>query len=121
MAGMDTRGKRLAQARRLWAAALGQDVSQVDAGAMVGVSGATWSRWETDTDNPRRGALEKIAEKSAALGLPQITAGWIDYNEGEGPPQIGNPTVVSKPARHIKKHGKIVKPGDAKPQHRRKA
>lgn len=96
MTTLNTRGKRLAQARRLWAVVLGQDVSQVDAGAFVGVSGATWSRWETDTDNPRRASLEAIAEMSRELGLPGVTAGWLDYAEGEGPPIIGKAPEVKR-------------------------
>ncbi len=88
-----TRGRRLAQARRLWAVVLEEDVPQSVAGAAVGVSGATWSRWESDQDSPRRESLERVAARSGELGLPQITAGWLDYGEGEGPG--GWPGVVA--------------------------
>ena len=89
VADLSTRGKRIAQVRRLWAVVLGIDVTQPVAASMIGVSGASWSRWESDEDVPRRSRFEEIAAKSAELGFPEVTAAWLDYAEGSGPPQIG--------------------------------
>lgn len=96
MLDLKTRGKRIAQTRRLWAVVLGEDVPQARAGSFVGVSGATWSRWESDDDTPRRASLEAIAAQSRELGLPGVTAGWLDYAEGEGLPIIGHAPEVKR-------------------------
>jgi hypothetical protein len=121
MPELTSEAQRIAYTRRLWGLVLGEDVVREVAARMLGVSSVTWGRWESEGHNIGRDNLQRIAEKSAELGLPQITPAWLAWGEGEGPPMI-TVTPVAPRARHIKKRGKVVRPGDAKADgHRRRA
>lgn len=93
------RGERIAQARRLLGVVLHQDMPQRAAAELMGKSGATWSRWESEDDRPAYENLVAFAQLCRAHGLPEITAAWLEFGEGEGPPQIGKPLsrVPTKP------------------------
>lgn len=80
---LETRGQRLAQARRLLAVALAKDLSQKDMAAMVDVSNTTWNRWEADDDRLKEENLSKIVDLFACNGMAYITAAWIEYGVGE--------------------------------------
>lgn len=84
------RGKRLAQARRLLGVVLQRDVTQSVAAEMVGTTGASWSRWESEKDRPKAENLLAFVKILRDHGLPEITASWLEFGEGSGPPQIGH-------------------------------
>lgn len=93
---MTGRGKRLAQARRLLGVVLQRDVTQSVAAEMVGTTGASWSRWESEKDRPKHENLMAFVRILAEYGLPEITASWLEFGEGQGPPVIGQAPAKSQ-------------------------
>ena len=113
------RGERIAQARRLLGVALHQDMPRRAAAELFGVSSPTWTRWEAEDDRPTYENLQRFAQLCQEHGIAGVTAAWLEFAEGEGPLTI-TPVVKHQPARHIKKHGRVVKPGDAKTERNRR-
>lgn len=80
MAKPQTLGSRLAQERREKAAREAVDIGQADIAKRVGVSVATYSRYEADITKPDDEILGKIADYFG------VTRGWLRFGEGEKRP-----------------------------------
>lgn len=84
------RGERIAQARRLLGVALHQDMPRKAVAELLGVSGPTWTRWEAEDDRPTYENLQLFARLCQEHGLTGVTAAWLEFGEGEGPPFTGH-------------------------------
>jgi hypothetical protein len=83
-------GERLATVRRWLAVVRGEDVTQEKAAGFVDVRGATWSRWESGKLQMPRDRVQVLARICQQHGLTWVTAAWLDYEEGSGPPTVGH-------------------------------
>jgi hypothetical protein len=82
---LTTRGARLAYARRLLGAALNQELGRGPAAALIGTTGTTWGRWETNDDRFRDATLQEIVKLFHDAGLEWVTPAWLDHGYGEAP------------------------------------
>lgn len=111
-------GKRLAYARRLLGAAMGEDLSMAKAAALIGVTNPSWWRWEVEKEWPAEQNLKAFIEVCRQYGLTGVTLAWLRYGSGEGPPQIGKPLepakrrtpVIKKSGREVTREDFVKKP-----------
>lgn len=81
--------ERLTTLRRYLSIAMGDDLSPRSMEGLVSVSNGMWGRYESGETRPRRDVIERLIALANRYGLDWATAGWLDYNEGQGPPPIG--------------------------------
>jgi hypothetical protein len=102
---LDTRGGRLAYARRLLGAARGDDLSRDAAAKLVETTGQTWGRWEDDVDRWRDSTLQKLVELFRSAGLEWVTPAWLDHGYGDVP------VIVSPPREGTTEMERIIPMG----------
>jgi len=84
-------GARLGIARRLRSNALRRDVTRVEIGDHVGVSGQTVGMWENGTTRTDILTIERVA------AFLNISPGWLAFGEGVADPAMT--PAVRRPAR----------------------
>jgi transcriptional regulator with XRE-family HTH domain len=82
-------GRRIAQARREKAVRDGRDIKPAEVARAIGVSGPTYSEYESGKIVPRDGVMERLA---AYLG---VTPAYLRYGVGEtvAPPSVPEVTT----------------------------
>lgn len=89
--------ERLITLRRYLSIAMGDDLNPRSMEGLVSVSNGMWGRYESGETRPRRDVIERLIALANRYGLDWATAGWLDYNEGQGPPPIGKtPSVAAE-------------------------
>lgn len=120
--------ERLVTLRRYLAIAMNDDLTPRGMEELVGVSNGMWGRYESGETRPRRDVIERLTTLAIRHGLDWATAGWLDYNEGEGPPPVATgpikPLPPPPPPPSDPDEERIIplgKRGEKKPSQKKKA